>query len=47
MQFSLEIWFYGAKYQNLRPIFAAASKNIFGKMVALFGAMPISYSAVI
>ena len=30
-----EIGFYYAKYQNLRPTFAAAWKNIFGKVVTL------------
>ena len=27
--------FHDAKYQNVRPIFAAARKNIFGKVVIL------------
>ena len=35
MQISSEIVFYDAKYQNLRPIFAAARENIFGNVVTL------------
>ena len=36
VQFLSEIGFYDVKYQNLRPIFTAARKNIFGKVVTLF-----------
>ena len=35
MHVSPEIVFYDDKYQNLRPIFAAARKSIFGKVVTL------------
>ena len=34
-QISLEIEFYDATYKNSKPIFAAARKNIFGKVVTL------------
>ena len=33
--FLSESGFYDVKYKNLRPIFAAARKNIFGKVVTL------------
>ena len=35
MQISSKIVFYDAKCQNLKPIFAAARKNIFGKVVTM------------
>ena len=35
VQISSEIRFYDAKYQNLRPIFTAARKNILKKVVTL------------
>ena len=35
VQILSETGFYDAKYRNLRPIFAAAQKNIFGKVVTI------------